>query len=522
MKTKYVNIMNTKYVVAALFAILISMAGCDKGFEELNKNPLLLTSINPAYELVSAENMYSDQVHYNSELIQQVQLIIGGQEAGGNMNLRNDNFMNNLFNDSYGNIKALSDILKTLENNTDRTNLYNMARILKAFNVMRLVDTYGDVPYSEAGKALDGIFLPKYDIQQDIYADIETELKEATDALDATKKIETGDMFFKGDIAKWKKFGNSLLLRLGMRYSKVNPTKAQSIVQTATDATRGGVITTNSENVYIPYNATQNNPGSSLLLAGTKHNWHAGRPFVDFLRTNKDPRMQYIICLYSNPSDAAGGTIDTTSAAQIGAPYGYDESTISTDPLYPGMTGSAYKYSQLNRQRCLRIDTWHYLVTAAQTQLLMAEARYRGWITTSTVQAYYENGITQALSQADMFATTKGGVSPITAGQITTYLARPNIAYNAGTALKQINEQYWLACFLTWHEGWCNFRRSGYPQLARINYSKEDADVHNGDGFIHRMCYTIREYSANKTNVEAAGTVIGGDKLTTRVFWDIP
>jgi hypothetical protein len=523
MKTKYVNIMNTKYVVATLFAILVSMTGCDKGFEELNKNPLLLTSINPVYELVTAENMFSEQTHYYSIIVQQVGLIIGGQEAGGNFNIRNDNFMNSMWGSAYGNIKELTAIINTLEGNPDRTNLYNMARILKAYNAMLLVDTYGDVPYSEAGQALDAVFLPKYDGQQAIYTDIETELKAATDALDATKKIETGDMFFKGDIAKWKKFGNSLLLRLGMRYSKSNTSKAQSIVQTATDATRGGVITTNDDNVYIPYNATQNNPGNSGFLAGTKHNWHAGRPFVDYMYTNRDPRMQYIVCRYSDPSSASGGTIDTVLSHQVGSPYGYDESTISTDPLYPGMIGSAYKYSQLNRQRCLRVDAWHYLVTAAQTQLLMAEARYRGWITTSTAQAYYENGITQALSEKDIFSDTRGGASPITPAQITAYLARPNIAYADATALKQINEQYWLASFLTWHEGWCNFRRSGYPQLTRMNYSKEDADVHSSaDGFIHRMCYTGREYSVNKDNVTAAATAIGGDKLTTRVLWDTP
>ncbi|MCX6328921.1 MAG: SusD/RagB family nutrient-binding outer membrane lipoprotein, partial [Bacteroidia bacterium] len=231
--------------------------------------------------------------------------------------------------------------------------------------------------------------------------------------------------------------------------------------------------------------------------------------------------MQYIICRYSDPSSSSGGTIDTTGVNQVGAPYGYDEITISTDPLYPGAIASnVYKYSQLNRQRCLRIDTWHYLVTAAQTQLLMAEARYRGWITTSTAQAYYENGVKQALQQADMFATARGGASPISDAQVTTYLARPNIVYADATALKQINEQYWLACFLMWHEGWCNFRRSGYPQLTRINYSGEDASVHSGDGFIHRLGYTLREYSANKANTEAAATAIGGDKLATRVFWD--
>ena len=522
MKSKYVNIINTKYVVASLIAILISVASCDKDFEELNKNPLLSTTMDPVYELVTAEATFTDQHHYFAQIIQQCALIIGGQEAGGNYNIRNDNQMQSMWNTSYNALRPLFDIMKTLEGNTERSNLYNMARILKVWNMMRLVDTYGNVPYSQAGLGLEGIFNPVYDDMEEIYADLATELKEATDALDATKKIETGDMYFKGDIAKWKKFGNSLLLRLGMRYSKSKPATAESIVKIATDPARGGVITTNSENVVIPYNGTQNNPNSAAFLSGTKHNWHASRPLVDFLYTNKDPRMKYIICRYSDPESATGGTIDTIGANQIGCPHGYDESTIMQDPLYPGEFKSfVYKYSQFNRQRCVRIESWHFIVTAAQTQLLMAEARSRNWITTGTAKDYYENGVKQALQLPDMFATTREGASPITDGEVAAYLARPNIAFSDATALKQINEQYWLACFLSWHEAWCNFRRSGYPQLNRINYSKEDAKVHaSTDGFIRRLCYTIREYSVNKENVNKAATAIGGDELTTRIFWD--
>ena len=105
-----------------------------------------------------------------------------------------------------------------------------MARILKAYSFQLLVDTYGDVPYSEAGLAyLEGITLPKYDDQEVIYEDIAKELKEAVDALDASKD-DVGEMYFGGDISKWKKFGNSLLLRVGMRYTKVDENKAKSIV----------------------------------------------------------------------------------------------------------------------------------------------------------------------------------------------------------------------------------------------------------------------------------------------------
>ena len=99
------------------------------------------------------------------------------------------------------------DIINRVKDDPARTNIYSMARILKAYSFQILVDAYGDVPYSEAGLSyLKGINLPKYDDQKTIYEDIAKELKEAVDALDANKDKVAGEMYFGGDIAKWKKF----------------------------------------------------------------------------------------------------------------------------------------------------------------------------------------------------------------------------------------------------------------------------------------------------------------------------
>ena len=529
MNNKYAYTMKTKYIIALLFAILISMVGCDKGFVELNKDPLSPTSLDPSYLLASTQDDFAgDSWHYPAAIVQQINLIITGQEAAGNHNIQKDGFTGAAWG-FYGTIRTLTAILIDLEGNTERTNIYNMARILKAYSYMCLVDWYGDVPYTEAIQGYyTGNFYPVYDKQADIYAAIETELKAATDALDPAKDAVPNDMYYDGNIAKWKKFGNSLLLRMGMRYSKLNPTKAQSIVQTAVDPARGGVILNNDDNLKIPYNATQNNPNNGFCRNSTRQNWHAGKPLVDNMKANNDPRMPYLICLYTNPTSTSGGTQDTNPANQIGAPYGYDPSTIATAPNYPGeWSSSVYKYSMVNRQTCGRVDTWAYLITAAQTQLLLAEATVRGWISTgTTAQQYYEAGITAALTQKDMYSTTRGGNSPISAGQITTYLAEPNVAFNSGgtTAqkLEQINTQFWLASFLIWDEAWCNYRRTGYPVLTKNPYPGADPFViATSDGFIHRMSYPTSEYNYNASNVEAAAASIGGDNLGTRIFWDI-
>lgn len=532
MKFKYVNIMKTKHIIALLFALMISIAGCDKGFEELNKDPLSPTTLDPAYILAGVQDDFGgDGWHYPAAIVQQINLIISGQEAAGNHNIEVAGFAGAAWG-WYGSLKQIYDIMRQLEGTTDRTNLYNMARIMKAWGYMGLVDTYGDVPFTEAMKAYpDGLWYPKYDKMEDIYLAIESEIKAATDALDATKDKVTNDMYFKGDIAKWKKLGNSLLLVLGMRYTKLNPTKAAGIVSTAVDPARGGVLTTNADNVIIPYNATQNCPSNGFCRNSTRQNWHVGRPLVDFMKNNNDPRMQYLICRYSNPTSTDGGTRNSNPADQIGCPYGYDPTSIQNDPLYPGtISSNIWKYSQVNRQTAGRADSWVYVMTAAQIQLLLADATVRGWISTgTTAQQYYENGITLVMTQKDSYTTVRGADSPITAGEITNYLAEPNIAFNTTNsekALEQINTQYWAACFLNWWEAWSNYRRSGYPVLQPNRYPGADVAVlaSNNDGFIHRMVYPNSEYSYNKENVEAASTRVGGigdDNLAARVFWDI-
>lgn len=121
-----------------------------------------------------------------------------------------------------GPIKNLVDIIEKTKDNPARININSMARILRAYNFMKLVDAYYDVPYTQACRAyFDGINLPKYDEQEAIYNDILLELEDATNKLDATKDVVTADIFFSGNIPKWKKLGNSLLLSAGMRFTKL-------------------------------------------------------------------------------------------------------------------------------------------------------------------------------------------------------------------------------------------------------------------------------------------------------------
>jgi hypothetical protein len=514
--------MKTRYLIALLFSAIITLYGCTKDFVKTNTNPVLPTTIEPVYQLVASQIIGINIVHYYGTIIQQAQNLLGGAEEAGNRNSNVDNFASNTFNTLYLNqVQNLVDIINRVKDDPNRTNIYSMARILKAYCFQLLVDAYGDVPYSEAGLSyLKGIFAPKYDDQRAIYEDIAKELKEAVDALDPGKDNVAGEMYFSGDIAKWKRFGNSLLLRVGMRYTKIDEDKAKSLVQIATDPARGGVMSSNDDNVVLKANSIQVNPSTGWINGSVRHIWFIGKPFIDFLKNNNDPRLQYIAILYPDPSASNPTGGNTDPASQIGVPYGYTDVNIVNEPNFPGKVGSTFRYSQFNRSTVGRIDGWLYYVTYAQTQLLLAEARHRNYITTGTAKDYYEAGIRGHMTQRDMWSTLNGGPSPITTAEQDAYLQEPGIAFNPATALKQINEQYWVASLMIWAEAFANFRRSGYPQLTPLNFPGEDPYVTAGDGFIHRLPYPLKEWSVNRTNVQEAADRIGGDNMGVRVFWD--
>lgn len=507
--------MKIKYLIPALFALLISVNSCDKDFIEINTNPIAITDVDPVLQLARAEmDMTTGDLHYQGPIMQQIITPYGGVLEGGNRNTRIDNNLNGAFGFYTGALKNLEDILIKLEGNTERSNLYNMARIIRAYIYQWLVDCYGDVPYSEASKGYtDNIFLPKYDKSEDIYADLLKEVKEATDALDASKDEVKGDMFFEGNIAQWKRFGNSLLLRMGMRYTKFNPSIASAAAADAVNPARGGVIESNDDNVFYQYNSVYTYGLGNTFNGNEKQNYYLGAPFVDYLKATNDPRIQTISVLYENPAGnvltGTTGEENTTPADQIGMPYGYDEGTIVNAPDYPGKLGAAFLYSQVNRATVGSITGIEYIITASQTQLLLAEARYRGYISTGTAQGYYEAGVRAHMTQPPY---------AISVPDQDAFLAGP-AAYNDANALQQINEQYWVSSFMIWNEAWGNFRRSGYPALAPNGFPGADPSI-GTTGFIRKFTYPDREYSVNPENVEAAAVSMGGDNLAIRVFWD--
>jgi len=505
------------YILA--ISLLYFTASCEKNLSKLNINETNSTTLDPALLLNQAIINTSFPVKslvFDVGIVQQMITPNGGVLAGANFNQDSrDVTTAPLWTAYYQSvIKNTYDAMAKSKDLSTRTNMYNMARIYQSYVFMILTDEFGEIPYTQGGAGLaEHINFPKYDRQQDIYPQLIQELTEAAAALTTSSTIETGDVLYAGDVAKWKKFAYSLLLRAGMRLSKIDAAKAQSTVQAAV---AGGVITANTDNAYIRHDANFTQPIGSTLNGSEAANFYLTKPFVDQLKNTNDPRLQAIAIRYVGAKSGAGQTVavgSTDPAKQIGMPMGKDNGTVVAAATADGLA-SFYDYSQADRRRILKVSSPVFLVTAAQTNLLLAEARFRGWITSGTAAQYFTDGIKAHMDQMATYDVN----SAITATARDAYTSATPLT--AGTELEQINTQYWIASFLNGPEAFANFRRSGFPALTPNPYGQpNNPDVPNGT-FIRRLTYPTSELSVNTDNVNEAIGRQGPDKLSTRVWWD--
>ena len=511
--------MKKPLIYSSLIAFLICLSSCDKGFDQLNVNPVAPTALNPVFifnNAIVSSTFGGSTLIFEHAIVQQIFTPNSGVNAGGNFNIDNRGPAGNngaIWHGYYQNvIRYLVATLTQTKADANRTNLYNMARIWKAYSFMVLTDTYGDIPYTEAGLGyLNGNITPKYDAQEFIYNDILKELTEATAALDATKPIETGDVLYGGNIQKWQRFGNSLLLRAGMRLSKVNPTLAQATVVKAV-AGPSGLMQSNADNGVVRNDANYPNGVGNFVNSSEAANFYLTSTFVDYLKSTADPRLASIAVRYpgakSGPEQTAAiATRDP--AAQIGMPLGYDNGTIAPRATADLGVPFFYGYSQLDRTRLGRQTAPTFFVTYAQTQLLLAEAAQRGW-TTGDPATFYNAGVTAHMKQLGDYDAT----SAVSDANIAAYLQKN--PYVAAKGLELINTQYWVASLLNGPEVFANFRRSGFPKLTPNPYPGKEIK----GAFINRLSYPDTEASVNKSRLDEALTRQGPDNLDTRVWWD--
>ena len=500
---------------------LVLLTACDSGFDELNTSKTRATALNPLYELNNAiirSSFPNSTLVYEEAIVQQMVTPNSGVLTGGNFNQDNRPVTQSIWQRYYREvIKHTVDVLDKTRDDASRTNLYHMTRIWQAYAMMLLTDSYGDIPYTEAGLAyLETTVSPRYDSQQEIYGNILRELEEASAGLDAGAAIESGDVMYSGRVDRWKRLGYSLMLRAAMRLTKVDPGTAQSYVA---KAVAGGLMTSNDDNAVVRHTALYTSDIGNVLTGSEASNYYLAAPFLNYLKTNNDPRLASIAVRYvgatgggeQKPGDATTPSNGNTSPdVQVGMPMGYDNGSITPVVQSLGLK-SFYDFSQLDRTRMGRRDAPMFLVTHAQTQLLLAEAVTRGWAP-GDAAALYANGIRAHMDQLKLYGVN----TAIPTAAIDAYVqANP---LDPARALEQINTQYWVASFLNGPEAFANFRRSGFPALTPNPYPGRGI---NGQ-FIRRLTYPDSEKSVNSGSIQEAIDRQGEDNLETRVWWDKP
>jgi hypothetical protein len=507
-----------------LGAAILTFTSCTKDFEDLNKNPNEITDPNLdyifSYAIVRANGqgfeMHRANLIYSSAMVQHFASL--NAYWTGDKYTYSSEYSSAFFGSMYPSaVRELTQLVKYTSEDPALINKNSASRIMRVYAMHRLTDLYGDVPYSEAGQGyIGGILKPKYDKQQDIYADMLKELEQAAGAFDASKAtFGNADLIYKGDITKWKKFAYSLMLRLGMRLTKVDAGLAQ---QWVAKAIAGGVFTTNADLAKLDHatgpEGINRNPTASQLLSeeikdgGPTANSKLSKTLVDFLRNNADPRLR-VIARKQN-------TGDNNPVNQKGLPNGYDNTTIAA---YPGWTNLA-DYSDPNTLTMARWDAPSILLSTAEVKFLLAEAAIRGWAGAGNAATLYNEGVTAAMDMMNLQIPAGSSVAVITPLEITAYLtAHPFLAAGSNAQkLEQVHTQMWVALFFNAIEAFANWRRTGYPVLTPVNYP---GNITNGT-IPRRLRYPEGEAVNNSANYAAAISQQGSDEFTTRVWWDKP
>ena len=521
--------MKTKINYILIGLVLLFSGACDQDFVDVNTDPYAVTDVDPALLFAGGQRTQLGTWAAEHTIVQHFTNPYNqGATLGFNFNEDIDLVNNSNWDQLYpGPIRNLTQALFLLEQGEiARPNLESMIRIWKAQAFMGLVDAYGDVPYFESGKVVsDLIYNPVYDDDAAIYEDLYSEITAALATFDPGADFVSEDLFYGSNgsnpsagaaeqVEKWKKLGNSLLLRLGMRYSKIDPSKAENIVS---EAFAGGLMTANSDNAYIAYGNGALNANNDWLR-DFSYFYYAAEPFVEQLKSTNDPRGKFILANFDDPAGVTNDQApDTVLAEQFGAPVGVISTELAdANGPYRGGRNGGLNYSQMNIWTVASPSAPEFWVTYAQTSLLLAEAVVRGWVA-GDAETHYENAIRANMEVYSLYPNT----FPIPEEQITAYLSDPAVDFSLANsdeeALELINTQYWIVNLRNGTEAYANFRRTGYPDLEPNLYNNNL----NG-GFPRRFSYPDAEASSNAANYAAAAAAIGGDNISSRVFWDVP
>lgn len=500
---------NTSYFAIIVIALLT--VSCEK-YLDINKDPN-----NPVEEYIYVEQRLPAAI-YHTALQEVTQLNQLGSFWGGYWGTSTEGSNTYKKEQLYNGpaIMAKRDGIPIWENGYTYLNYYELLRIdaegegapaykaiamvMQAWHYMRLVDTYGDIPFTQA---LQGQKYPRpvYDNGADVYKSSIDMLSTAVELLGRSplpseKRPGKDDILFNGDLSKWIKFANTIKLRALMRGSEVNTSsyiqsEISKILTAASVTTTASVFLTETAQVQPGFNATNLNPFWSTYYRNSSNKTTNGyihiRPTqfaIDSYKLLSDPRLSR---LYAK----------TKSGEYKGVIFGYEGSDAeynkdNTSPLL-GPSENGGKAAAILKSQTQPI----ILLSAAESWFLLAEAAHRGWISGDAAE-YYRNGISASMQQMEVPSSERD-----------TYLSRPDVVYN--NTLERIILQKWLALnSISGFEAWSDYRRVGLPEIPNTPGASPDERP-------RRLLYPETEVQTNIAEVTKRDV---SDITTARVWWD--
>lgn len=491
------------------FSLMIS--SCTKDFTEINTDPNNTPQATPqqllAPALVSTMsfNMQRNR-NFNNELMQITVNLNDGEGQVFRYDYR-PNLSDYLWNGWYSELTNFKDIDTIASEPLNFNNSFQgISLICQSWIYSLLTDTYGDVPYFESNKAkkeLGGIIEPKFDRQKDIYLDIFKKLEEANELLKTGTSIPPqSDPVYYGNVSRWRKFGNSLYLRLLLRISGKAEVAAEVTAKikdiVETNAANYPIMTSNDESAVLRWTGVP--PYTSPLINVREQDFRfpgIASFFIDNLVNWNDPRID--ISLGTNGINRWG--IAPYQGAFAGVPSGYAPGT--------SITKKSWFYSMTSTTSLQTDPMTGILMNYAELKFILAEAALKGWISSSP-ETHYNDGVLNSIK----YWLPNWNVPVI------TYLQNADMQWSTATTFDEqmelIHLQKYYALFLVDMQQWFEYRRTGKPTLPK------GAGLRNNGVMPARMVYPVYVQSTNPTNYQQAVASQGPDLISTQVWWQKP
>jgi len=485
--------MPLKYLIL-LFGILF--ASCEKGLQDINVNPNESEVINPEFllssVLINTAYMYQKEAYFDKPAS-------AGRYITMVRNEGNDKFDwgPQSWNDYYAKLSSNREMMD-LATKMNSLEYVAVGKVMEAFLFGYATDLFGDLPYSEAlllkGQAL---VHPKYDPQESVYPALLQTLKDANSQLTTiSAKVDAkADVMYAGDPLKWRKFANSLRLRMLLRISKNYAPAFTEMQEILNDKTKYPIFESNADNAEIVYqgavsdNSWPGSPQGSSVDEFDKRK--PSKEIVDALLQRNDPRLQVWIA----PVDSADGW-KTDPNLYVGVP-----NAIPAPYDYNGGKNHISRLSSLfNSTKAPMLKA--SMLTYAEVCFILAECVQAGKVTVAgkTAESLYYDGI---LANMKFYGVDKTATD-------AHYFDQPLVKYN-GT-LEQLIGQKWIAGFLKGAEAWFDNRRTGLPKFVLGPMSSTSV-------LPKRYIYPTGERDTNEDQYQKALTAFGADKQTTLMWY---